>query len=110
MRILMLCTKFSLVTDDGWLTNELAAALQASGHHVQVVLVAWSGEPKDASVATTTADGINVLLVPPRSLRGFGTFVHKATKWVASPYFARREIEAEIGKQSFDLLLCFSPA
>src|SRR5262245_61234322 len=109
MRILMLCTEFSLVPGDEWLTNELAAALQACGHDVQVVLIAWKGAPEGAP-ATNKVNGVDVLLVAPKSLRGLGAFVQRATKWIISPYFARRRMELDLSEQSFDLLLSFSPA
>ena len=41
MRVLMLCTKYPLESNDSYMTNELAGALVAAGHNVQVVVVDW---------------------------------------------------------------------
>src|SRR6516164_6138686 len=39
MNVLMLCTKYPLDPNDRFMTNELAGALVAAGHHVQMVLM-----------------------------------------------------------------------
>ena len=45
MRVLMLCTKYPLDPGDRYFTNELAVALAAAGHEVQVVAIAWDAAP-----------------------------------------------------------------
>jgi hypothetical protein len=44
MRILILCTRYPLEPNDRYMTNELAAALAAAGHHVQVVVTESEAE------------------------------------------------------------------
>jgi glycosyltransferase involved in cell wall biosynthesis len=109
MRVLMLCTKYSLDPKDPYMTNELAGALGASGHRIQVVATDWNA-PFGAPAATLRSeDGIDILILSPRAITGLGRLVERASKWTLSSLFARREMRKALGRQRFDLLICFTP-
>jgi glycosyltransferase involved in cell wall biosynthesis len=118
MRILMLCTRYPLDSGDRYMTNELAAALAAAGHHVQVVVTAWDA-PRQAGSwgswgarkarAVRSQDGVEALVIAPRAVEGLGRFVHNLSKWTLSSLFALRAMRRAIGGQRFDLMLCFTP-
>ena len=109
MRVLMLCTKYPLDPNDRFMTNELAGALVAAGHRVQVVVTEWNA-PLGASATTVrSGDGVDALVISPRGVAGLGRFAERITKWTLSSLFARREMRKVLGDQSFDLLVCFTP-
>jgi len=112
MRILMLCTKYPLDPGDRYMTNELAAALAAAGHHVQVVATDWDA-PRRAGArgarAVRSQDGVEALIIAPWAVPGLGRFVHNLSKWTLSSLFALAAMRRAIGGQRFDLMLCFTP-
>ena len=110
MRILLQTTWFSLVPGDGNLTNDLAAALADLGHDVQVVLLDWNAAAGTPPRRIAFAPRIDVLALAPRSLRGFGLFVERGTKWLASTWFALLEMRRALNGQRFDLHIGFAPA
>ena len=110
MRILMLCSKFSLVPGDDYLTNELAEALVAEGHKVQVVLLDWVASASAASRRIGLPSGLDVLALPSWAMRGFGAQVERGTKWTLSPILAQRAFTDALSGHQFDLLIAFSPA
>ncbi len=109
MRVLMLCSKYPLDVRNRYMTNELAGALVAAGHHVQVVATNWDAECVTPVTATRSPDGVNVLVVAPRAVTGFGLFMKRASKWLLSSVFALREMRRTLSAQSFDALICFTP-
>ena len=109
MRILMLCTKYPLESDDRYMTNELAGALVAAGHRVQVVVTDWDA-PFGAPVTTVRSeDGVDAIVTAPRGIHRLGRFLEKASKWTLSSLFAQRAMRKALRHQSFDLLICFTP-
>jgi glycosyltransferase involved in cell wall biosynthesis len=109
MRILMLCTKYPLESNDRYMTNELAGALVAAGHSVQVVVTDWDAPFGFATTVARSEGEVDVLLISPRVVTGLGTFIERASKWTLSSLFALREMRKAFGHQSFDLLVCFTP-
>ncbi len=110
MKILMLCTKFSLSEDDPWLTNELAESLQESGHEVTVVCLDWSASPGSANTEFRTSKGVNVISMSPISVRSRIAFVSRALKWTLSSFSAYRAIRRSLQYKDFELVIGFSPA
>lgn len=110
MRILLVTTSFSLIQGDDNLINDLAHALARQGHHIQVVLLDWSAAERTPPRRTSISDAIDVLILSPRSLRGVGIFVDRATKWMLSSWYARHAMRRVLGRKQFDLLVGFSPA
>jgi len=109
MHILMLCTKYPLDPEDGYMTNDLAGALVAAGHYVQVVVNDWNAPFGAPSLRVRSDDGVDVLVIAPRSIACLGRFVEKATKWLLTSVFAWRQMNRVLASQSFDLLICFTP-
>ena len=109
MRILMLCTKYPLGPNDRFMTNELAGALVAAGHHVQVVATDWDMPFGAPTASVRSDDGVDALVISPRGVAGLGRFVERVSKWTLSSLFALREMRKALSQQSFDLLVCFTP-
>jgi glycosyltransferase involved in cell wall biosynthesis len=109
MRILMLCTKYPLEPNDRYMTNELAGALIAEGHHVQVVVTDWDAPFGAPARSVRSEDGINALVISPRGIAGLGRFAERASKWTISSLFALREMRKALSEEGFELLICFTP-
>lgn len=110
MRILLLCSKFSLNENDPWLTNELADALQADGHAVTVACLNWSPIANSSENELTTETGVRVLSIPPVIAKTSLPLLNKLLKWTLSSIRAYRTLRKVLRKDSFDLLISFSPS
>jgi len=91
------------------MTNELAGALVAEGHCVQVVVTDWDAPFGAAPSSVRSEDGVDALVISPRGVTGLGRFVEIATKWTLSSLFALREMRRVLRNDCFDLLICFTP-
>src|SRR5262249_54841421 len=109
MRVLMLCTKYPLDPADSYMTSELAGALVAAGHTVQVVVTEWQAPPGAAATSLRWGGGVGVLSLAPRAITRFGRFVETLSQWTISSLSARREMVRTLSSQSFDTLICFTP-
>ena len=109
MNVLMLCTKYPLDPNDRFMTNELAGALVAAGHHVQVVVTDWDAPFGAAMSRVRSADGVDALVLAPRGITRFGLLIERASKWSLSSLFNSREMRKALGRNTFDLLVCFTP-
>jgi glycosyltransferase involved in cell wall biosynthesis len=109
MRILMLCTKYPLDANDRYMTNELAGALVAEGHRVQVVVTDWDAPFGAPAISVRSEDGVDALVISPSGVAGLGRFVERASKWTLSSLFALREMRKALSEQTFDVLVCFTP-
>src|SRR5215471_17563992 len=109
MRILMLCTKYPLDPNDRFMTNELAGALVAESHRVQVVAIDWDAPFGAPTTSMRSEDGVNALVISPHGVTGLGSFAERASKWTFSSLFARREMRKALSEEHFDLLICFTP-
>jgi glycosyltransferase involved in cell wall biosynthesis len=109
MRVLILCTKYSLDLSDQYMTDELANALATEGHRIQVVVTDWDARFGGPARSVLTGSGVNVLVIAPRAITGFGRFIETASKWVLSSIFALREMRNALRGRDFDVLLCFTP-
>ena len=110
MNILLICTRFPLEPGNEYLTNELAAELVLEGNNVDAVVLDWDAPPGQRTFQRSLADGVNVTVIAPRSVRGLGRFVERGSKWLMSSLFALREIRSLLSDRRFDGLICFSPA
>lgn len=80
MRILIVCTKYSLDADNPSMIDELARALGEQGHAVSVMVGDWSGAMR-CSAENRDSNGIEVFVKGPVDV-GFGPPVlRKAAKW-----------------------------
>jgi glycosyltransferase involved in cell wall biosynthesis len=109
MRILMLCTKYPLDPNDRFMTNELAGALVAEGHRVQVVATDWDAPFGAPTTSVRSEDGVNALVISPHGVTGLGRFLERVSKWTLSSLFAQREMRKALREEYFDLLICFTP-
>jgi glycosyltransferase involved in cell wall biosynthesis len=109
MRVLMLCTKYPLDSGDRYMTNELAGALAAGGHEVQVVATAWDAPPGTWAHRVRSQDGVDALVIAPWAVRGLGRFAHDCSKWALSSLFALAAMRRAIGGRHFDVMICFTP-
>ncbi|TVT58332.1 MAG: glycosyltransferase family 4 protein [Azoarcus sp. PHD] len=110
MRILLLCTKFSLTENDPWLTNEFAEAFQLAGHEVTVACLDWSAEGNSPTVELRTGTGVRVIAMSPVVARSPLSFLNKGLKWTLSSVQAYRTLRKRLHNENFDLLIGFSPA
>lgn len=110
MKILLLCTKYSLTENDPWLTNELADALQFSGHTVTVVYLNWNKIANTPEDELKTSTGVRVLAIPPIVTNTRLPLLNNLLKWTLSSARAYRALRKALREEEFDLLICFSPA
>jgi glycosyltransferase involved in cell wall biosynthesis len=105
----MLCTKYPLDPNDRFMTNELAGALAAAGHHVQVVVTDWDAPFGAPTSRVRSAEGVDALVLAPRGIARRGLLIERASKWSLSSLFNLREMRKALGQDTFDLLVCFTP-
>lgn len=110
MRVLLLCTKFSLIESDPWLTNELADALQLAGHEVTVGCLDWSAAGNSPTAELITGAGVRVIVMSPVVTRSPLSSLNKGLKWALSSVQAYRTLRKLLRNEKFDLLIGFSPA
>jgi glycosyltransferase involved in cell wall biosynthesis len=110
MRILLLTTWFALEPGDSNLINDLVAALAEQGHDVQVVLLDWSAAPNGPARRFAFAPSVDMIALSPRSIGYFGPRVERATKWLLSSWYARRQMKRSLNDQTYDLMIGFSMA
>ena len=110
MNILLLCTKFSINEEDGWLTNDLANAFAKMGHSVCVICVDWSDKTNQPPKTYITSTGVKVTVMSTLSIQVLGAKIEKITKWLFSSLAARKCVKKEFRNIKFDLIIGFSPA
>lgn len=109
MRVLLFCTRFPLEPGNPYLTNELAHAHAVNGDEVQVVVLDWDAPFGSAPRQQILPDGVKVLSMAPRGVKGMGNFVEKASKWVFSSVLAALDMRKILAGQHFDVLVAFCP-
>jgi len=109
MRILMACLQFPTEPGRSYLTTELAEALVAAGHQVEVLLIDWNAPP----AADGTAEmwrGVRVVRCTPRWVDGLGKLVRHASKFVLTGRRAGRLARKAFDLGAFDLFIAWAPA
>lgn len=108
LRVLILCTKYSLNSDSPYLTDELAEAISRAGHDVDVIYVDWAGaENKSGRAATTRGPVVNI--VPALILNRGPLRWRQVIKWVISPVRACWTAWRIDRLFAADVVVCFSP-
>lgn len=107
--ILMLCNNFRKDSASGYLTNDLADALTAAGANVRVGVIDWYTGTGNTPELIRFDNGVEALFVAPRAIRGLGTFVANASKWLGASAFLARAMAKTFGRARFDLIVSFSP-
>lgn len=113
MRFLFFCTKYPVAPGDTYMTSELAKALREEGHHVDVLHLDWQALPGEDEPKCADAHELplgRVVRVLPQSVRGLGTTVHGASKFILSDRAARRALLRNFDVASYDVCVAWAPA
>lgn len=110
MRILMACMLFPTEPGHSYLTNELAVALMAAGHQVEVLLIDWDAAPSTADGPAADWNGVRLVRCTPRWIEGFGSLVRYASKFLLTGRHAKRVARAHFDLGGFDIFISWTPA
>lgn len=110
MRFLMVCMQYPTGAGQSYMTTELADALRAAGHEVEVLLLDWSDARGGPVERFTTPTGVNVVRCGARALTGFGGLVRSASKFVLSGAHAARAARRHFDLKRFDAAIAWMPA
>lgn len=108
MRFLFLTTIYP-APGDSYMTGELAHELRSRGHHVDVLHIAWRGTQGAATVEREDF-GVDVVDVAPRAVRGLGTLVERASKFVLTSRHATQELQRRFDLAQYDAAVAWTPA
>jgi glycosyltransferase involved in cell wall biosynthesis len=110
MRFLMVCMQFPTEPGQSYLTTELADALIAGGHAVEVLHLDWSRSPSAPVEEFTTANSVRVVRCSPALVGGLGRTIRDASKFILSGRRAARVAKAHFDLASFDAAITWMPA
>jgi glycosyltransferase involved in cell wall biosynthesis len=110
MRFLMACMKFPTGPGQSYLTTELAQALVAAGHEVEVLLIDWDAAPGEPDGPRPDWKGVRVVRCTPRLIEGLGGLVRHASKFVLTGRRARRLTRDHFELDRFDAFIAWTPA
>ncbi len=109
MRFLMVTMQYPVAPGQSYLTTELADALTAAGHEVEVLHLDWGAASGGLTRSFTTRSGVRVVRVAPRAVGG-PEMLRNASKFVMSGRHAARAAWREFDLKSFDALITWMPA
>ncbi|WP_158915255.1 glycosyltransferase family 4 protein [Caulobacter sp. S45] len=109
MRILMACMKFPTAPGQSYLTTELAQALVAAGHVVEVLLIDWDAAPGAPDGPCADWKDVRVVRCTPRLIGGLGGLVRNASKFVLTGRRARRLARDHFDLERFDAFIAWTP-
>jgi glycosyltransferase involved in cell wall biosynthesis len=110
MRILMACMKFPTAPGQSYLTTELAQALVAAGHRVEVLLIDWDAPAGAPDGPGPDWRGVRLVRCAPRLISGLGGLVRNASKFVLTGRRARRLAREHFDLERFDVFIAWTPA
>ena len=110
MRVLMACLQFPTEPGRSSMTTELALALVAAGHEVEVLLVDWDAEPGRADGPPLVCNGVRVVRCTPRWIGGLGPLVRHASKFILTSGHAGRRAREAFDLPGFDVFIAWTPA
>lgn len=111
MNILLFCTKISLDENDPWLTNDLANAFVKAGHSVTVCCIDWYRAGETQIYKHNSGVKIINYRVPNANTNNqYWNNVVKFFKWFLISIPAGLFFYKKLKRESFDLLINFSPA
>jgi len=110
MRFLMIAMQYPVGAGQSYLTTELADALVAAGHDVEVLHLDWSAPPGSRVEEFRTATGVRVVRCGPKMLWGPGRLVRDASKFVLSGRHAARIAGRYFDLAAFDVAIAWMPA
>jgi len=109
-RFLIVCMQYPVAPGQSYMTTELADALVAAGHEVEVLLLDWHGPHGGAPAEIVTARGVRVVRCSPRAVAGVGQAAHAASKFLLSGRHAAAVAKRHFDLASFDALIAWMPA
>ena len=110
MRVLMACMQFPTEPGRSYLTTELAQALVAAGHEVEVLLIDWHGPEDGADGTVELWNGVRVVRCAPRWVDGLGKLARHASKFVLTARAAGRTAREAFDLARFDAFIAWAPA
>jgi glycosyltransferase involved in cell wall biosynthesis len=110
MRILMACLQFPTAPGCSYLTTELAEALAAAGHEVEVLFIDWNAPAGEAEGPVRVWNGVRIVRCTPRWVEGFGKLVRHASKFVLTARRAGRLARGKFDLGRFDVFIAWAPA
>ena len=110
MRVLMVTMQYPTGAGQSYLTTELADALAAAGHQVEVLHLDWSGSPNSRVEEFRTSTGVRVVRCGPKYLSRFGRLTRDASKFILSGWHAARVAARHFDVSSFDSAIAWMPA
>jgi len=110
MRFLMVCMQYPTGPGQSYMTTELADALSAAGHAVEVLHLDWSAPLGGLDETFVTPSGVRVGRCAPRAVRGLGELVFGASKFLLSGVHAARVVRAHFDLGGFDAMIAWMPA
>jgi glycosyltransferase involved in cell wall biosynthesis len=106
----MACLKFPTGQGESYLTTELAQALVAAGHEVEVLLIDWNAPPATADGSCEVWNGVRVVRCTPQWVDGFGKLARHASKFVLTARRAGRLARKAFDFSRFDAFIAWAPA
>ena len=109
MRFLMACMQFPTEPGRSYLTTELARALVAAGHELEVLHLDWNADTAAVEDAPKVWHGVRVVRCTPRLLDRLEGPLRHASKFVLSGRHAARVAHDSLDLESFDALITWAP-
>jgi glycosyltransferase involved in cell wall biosynthesis len=106
MKVLLICTKYSVQEGSSWLTDSLAEEL-AKEHEVVVICLDWAATHKHDICFVQNGVKVNMLAMDKYYFKGV---LGKLVKWFFSARWKFRSVDESIKNERFDLVVNFSPA
>jgi glycosyltransferase involved in cell wall biosynthesis len=109
MRFLLAVMQFPTEPGRSYLTTELALALIAAGHEVEVLQLDWDAQPAPAEDPPRIWKGVRLVRCTPRWVDGFGKLVRHASKFVLSGRHAAAVAKRRFDLGRFDVMITWAP-
>ncbi len=109
-RFLMVCMQYPTGPGQSYMTTELAEALIAAGHQVEVLLLDWAAVPGGPPEWFVTASGVTGMRCAPRAVTGLGALARNASKFLLSGRHAARVAREHFDLGGFDAVIAWAPA
>ena len=109
MRFLLAVMQFPTEPGRSYLTTELALALVAAGHEVEVLQLDWDAAPTAKEDPPRIWRGIRVVRCTPRRLAGLGGALSHAGKFILSGRHAARVAKESLELERFDVFITWAP-
>jgi glycosyltransferase involved in cell wall biosynthesis len=109
VRFLLAVMQFPTEPGRSYLTTELALALVAAGHEVEVLQLDWDAEPAPAEDPPRIWNGVRLVRCTPQWVEGFGKLVRHASKFVLSGRRAAAVAKRRFELGRFDVMIAWAP-